>query len=146
MGDYTLHVYLHPLHSQMVNILYRSEVSFNICISETMYGHIFTTFETFTGFFLDRRLCHIMSCSEKSISYIYNTLQTASPLNSTLIKTKQEEEEGSMGKILEHIYTCSSHARHCLIHFNILCCLHYSKERVHKIQPEISTMCDRCLL
>lgn len=84
-----------------------------------------------------------MSCSEKSISYIYNILQTANPVNSTLIKTKWEEEmcfgisDALWEKSLEHTH---SNARHCLIHFKILHRLHYSKERLHRIYPEISSV------
>lgn len=108
-------------------------------------------FETFSGSCLDRCL-RPMSCSEKSISYIYDTLQSISPVISTSIKTKWEEEMGTVipdplwEKSLEHTHRCSNNARHCLIHFKILHRLHYSKERLHKIYPEISPLCDRCLV
>ena len=41
---------------------------------------------------------------------------------------------------LEHIHKCSNNARHCLIQR-----LHYSKERLHRIYPEFSPTCVRCL-
>ena len=46
---------------------------------------------------------------------------------------------------LEHIHQCSTNARHSLIQFKILHRLHYSKERLHKIYPEVSPNCDKCL-
>lgn len=100
---------------------------------------------------LDRCL-RPMSCLEKSISYIYDTLQSISPVISTSIKTKWEEEMGTVipdplwEKSLELTHRCSNNARHCLIQFKILHRLHYSKERLHKIYPEISPLCDRCLV
>ena len=92
-----------------------------------------------------------MSCSEKLISYIYDVLQSISPVNSTLIKTKWEKEMGTeisdtlWEKSLEHTHRCSNNARHCLIQLKILHRLHYSKERLHRIYPELSPICDRCL-
>lgn len=47
-------------------------------------------------------------------------------------------------KSLEHTHRCSNNARHCLIQFKILHRLHYSKERLHRIYPELSPICDRC--
>lgn len=107
-------------------------------------------FETFGGSSLDGCL-QLKSCSEKAISYIYDTLQSLSPVDSNRIKIKWEEEMGIEISDtlweggLEHIHQCSNNARHCLIQFKILHRLHYSKERLHKIYPEVSPTCDRCL-
>ena len=47
-------------------------------------------------------------------------------------------------RALEKINTCSHSARHCLIQFKIIHMLHFSKEKLHNIYPEVSRMCDKC--
>ena len=60
------------------------------------------------------------------------------------------EEELSMGiaenkwkESLRYINTCSLNARHCLIQFKILHRLHYSRVKLHRIFPEISSICEK---
>ncbi len=90
------------------------------------------------------------SNESKLISHIYNNLLSISSPSSDNYKHKWEEEFGQpvpddlWGKSLENIHTCSNNARHCLIQFIIIHRLHYSKEKLHNIYPEVSPICDKC--
>lgn len=65
-------------------------------------------------------------------------------------KRKWEEElgepipDGLWKESLENIHHCSDNARHCLVQFKIIHRLHYSKEKLHNIYPEVSPVCDKC--
>ena len=65
----------------------------------------------------------------------------------------KNEWEAELGEIipdtlweesLASIHNCSRNVRHRLIQFKIIHRLHYSKEKLHKIYPELSPLCDRC--
>lgn len=45
---------------------------------------------------------------------------------------------------LEKISTCSHSARHCLIQFKVVHMLHFSKEKLHSIYPDVSPLRDKC--
>ena len=84
------------------------------------------------------------------ISYLYDSLHNMVPVSTDSIKAKWETELGVQlaediwKESLEYIHTCSINTRHCLIQFKILHRLHYSKEKLHKIFPNISPQCDKC--
>lgn len=44
---------------------------------------------------------------------------------------------------LENIYIYSIDVRHHIIQFKVIHRLHYSKARLHKIDPDVSPFCDR---
>ena len=106
-------------------------------------------FETETKSPIDNCL-KLSSNENKLISHIYNNLLSISSPSPDNHKRKWEEEFGKpvpddlWKKSLENIHTCSNNARHCLIQFKIIHRLHYSKEKLHKIYPEVSPICDKC--
>lgn len=55
-----------------------------------------------------------------------------------------EIAEDIWDKVLDYVHICALNARKCLIKFNILHRLHYSKVKLHEIFPEISQICEIC--
>ncbi len=53
----------------------------------------------------------------------------------------EEIEEGVWTEGLASIHKCSINSRHNLIQFKTIHRLHYSKERLHKIFPDVSPLC-----
>lgn len=86
----------------------------------------------------------------KLISRIYNTLISLSSPSVHIYKSKWEVEIGEpiademWERGLEKVNTCSYSAKHCLIQFKIIHMLHYTKEKLHRIFPETSDLCDKC--
>ena len=86
----------------------------------------------------------------KLITRIYNNLLSFSPPPAHIHRRKWEKEFGEpitddlWDRALEMINTCSHSARHCLIQFKIIHMLHFSKEKLHNIYPEVSPLCDKC--
>lgn len=107
--------------------------------------------ENLSGSCLDKCL-QLPPRKEKLISRIYENLMSINPVNSSFIKSKWEAELGiTISDIqweegLENVNKCSYNARHCLIQFKVLHRLHFSKERLHKIYPDVSPICDKCSL
>lgn len=93
---------------------------------------------------------NLPSREPKLITRIYNTLLSLSSPPAHTHRCKWEKEFGEpitddlWEKALENISTCSHSARHCLIQFKIIHMLHFSREKLHNIYPEISPMCDKC--
>ncbi len=52
--------------------------------------------------------------------------------------------EGVWEESLEQINTCSINSRHCLIQFQVLHKLHYTKLKLHRLFPDTSPQCDKC--
>lgn len=85
------------------------------------------------------------------ISTLYSALLSRSSPSTQGIKTLWEEEFGEgiseelWDDALENIHKCSANSRHCLIQFKIIHRLHFSKTKLHKIFPEVSPLCDKCM-
>nr|XP_057947055.1 uncharacterized protein LOC131140546 [Doryrhamphus excisus]XP_057947056.1 uncharacterized protein LOC131140546 [Doryrhamphus excisus]XP_057947057.1 uncharacterized protein LOC131140546 [Doryrhamphus excisus] len=86
----------------------------------------------------------------KLITRIYKALLSMTPSPAHIHKHKWEKELGETitedlwDSALEKINTCSHSARHCLIQFKIIYMLHFSKEKLHNIYPDVSPICDKC--
>lgn len=75
--------------------------------------------------------------SRKRVYHVYDTLQWEDELGFRISESHLKES-------LEHIHLCSNNTRHCLIHFKIIHHLHFSRERLHNIYPDISPTCIKC--
>ncbi len=88
--------------------------------------------------------------SDDVISHLYDALQHISCPSTSTIKREWEKELGTQirndiwDESLVYIHTCSINASHCLIQFKTTHRLHYSKEKLHRIFPEVSPLCDKC--
>lgn len=86
-----------------------------------------------------------------NISIIYNSLQDIINPSTAHIKGEWEKELGSpldddvWQQALSKIKDSSINARLCLIQFKIVHRLHYSREKINKIYPESSPLCEKCM-
>jgi len=55
-----------------------------------------------------------------------------------------ELSDDTWDRCLATIHACSINSRHQLIQFKVIYRLHYTKDKLHKIYPSVSPMCDRC--
>ena len=84
------------------------------------------------------------------ISNLYNSIMSFSSVSTENIKTKWEEELGTVisdetwVRALSCVNGTSSCVRLNLIQFKVLHRTHYSKARLAKIYPELDDTCDRC--
>lgn len=89
---------------------------------------------------------------QNNISVIYNSLQEVSNPSTAHIKGEWEKELGSpiddkiWQQALSNIKDTSINARHYLIQYKIVHRLHYSREKIHKIYPESSPLCEKCMI
>ncbi|KAF3845670.1 hypothetical protein F7725_002748 [Dissostichus mawsoni] len=90
-------------------------------------------FETATPDKLDHCLRDCLA-ERHTVSFIYDVLQDYGQVDTNCIKKDWEKEfgeeiaEDTWDKALKYVSICSLNARHCLIQFNILHRLHYSKD------------------
>lgn len=90
--------------------------------------------------------------SDHVISRLHDALQHISCPTTNAIKSEWEKElgtqiqDGIWEESLAYIHSCFINAHHCLIQFKIIHRLHYSKEKLHRIFPEVSPLCDKCSL
>ncbi|CAI5660574.1 unnamed protein product [Oreochromis niloticus] len=90
--------------------------------------------------------------SKKLVSGFVKAFSEYLNSKSDFLKMAWEEELGLLigdevwERSLCMIHSCSINARHQLIQFKVLHRLHYSKTKLHRIFPSISSICDRCKL
>lgn len=88
--------------------------------------------------------------SRHLISKIVHLFDNCITAQTEKIRRAWEEElgielsESFWDRCLSKIHSCSVNSRHQLIQFKIVHRLHYSKNRLHRIYPSTSPICDRC--
>ncbi|CAI5659845.1 unnamed protein product [Oreochromis niloticus] len=101
--------------------------------------------------FLDRCLSDRRGF-EQRISVFYNSIQEMSIPSTFSIKEEWEKEfgiplsEDFWQEVLSNINTPFINSRHCLIQYKIIHRLHYSRERLHKMYPDCSPLCEKCMI
>ena len=87
---------------------------------------------------------------KRSISVIYNAIDSLNPDQTTRLKQTWEEELGApisdnqWDQILKLVHTSSICARHSLLQCKVLFRVHYTNVRLAKIYPDTSDSCNRC--
>ena len=87
---------------------------------------------------------------KRSISVIYNAIDSLNPDPTTRLKQTWEEELGApisdnqWDQILKLVHTSSICARHSLLQCKVIFRVHYTNARLVKIYPGISDSCNRC--
>lgn len=88
--------------------------------------------------------------SRKLVSGFVNIFSERTVYATHFLKNSWEEELGMQigddvwREGLARIRSCSISTRHQLIQFKVMHRLHYSKTKLHRIFPTISSLCDRC--
>lgn len=85
-----------------------------------------------------------------AVSYFYQAIEDYVDVNTTVCKQNWETELGeeiseeTWEECLGSVHKCSINSRHNLIQFKTLHRLYYSKDKLHKIFPDVSPLCNRC--
>ena len=88
--------------------------------------------------------------TKRTISIIYELLNTHTSTSLELLKSKWEADLGEIiheetwHKIIKGIFSSSICARHAVIQFKVVHRLHWSKVRLSKIRADLDPTCDRC--
>lgn len=87
---------------------------------------------------------------ELSVAFIYNLFQDMNNPSTAHIKIEWEKElnkpisDEIWRQALLKINNISINTRHCLIQYKTIHRLHYSREKIHKIYPASSPLCEKC--
>lgn len=85
-----------------------------------------------------------------NVSNLYKLLLGKVDSNTDKIRQDWEDEMGisisddRWDECLSNVHSCSVNARHHLIQYKVIHRLHYSKSKLHKIFPTISSCCNKC--
>lgn len=85
-----------------------------------------------------------------AVSLFYRILHERALLSTEVYREAWADElnmelsDENWEECLRNVHKCSVNVRHNLIQFKTLHRLHYSQEKLHKIYPTVSPMCNRC--
>ena len=107
-------------------------------------------FETFCSNETLEEINNFNPHNKGAISYFYRIVQRQVQTDTNALKSSWEAElgeeiqEGTWTESLASVHKCSINSRHNLIQFKTIHRLYYSKDRLHKIFPDVSSLCNRC--
>ena len=97
-----------------------------------------------------RKYVPITPCIKGAVSYFSQTTQRHINVNTSALKQNWETKLGeeldneTWEERIESVHKCSIDSGHNLIEFKTVHRLFYSKDKLHKIFPDVAPLCKRC--